>query len=257
MNDCFNFTGKYSMITGAAGEIGKSIADAFARNGCNLILIDRKEKEDELGRLKECLLEKYHREISIITADIKEETSVNEINRIMKEQNMKIDFLINNAGINILSPAHMLEVSQWDCVVDTNLKGTFLMSQMAGRHMVLQGNGGVIINISSQHGEVGNVDRAPYCASKAGIINLSRALSIEWAKHGIRVNCVSPTFVIHEKNKEFLNRPAMLKKQLPLIPLGRYAVPEDVANAAVFLASPMANMITGHNLVVDGGYTAH
>ena len=148
----------------------------------------------------------------------------------------------------------VLSEDEWDKVVDINMKGTFLMSQGIAKFMI-KNNKGIIINIASQHGEVGNVKRAAYCASKAGIINMSRSLAIEWAKYNIRVNCVSPTFVIHDKNESYLKQPAVSKKLLKSIPLGSYCTPKDVADSVLFLASPMARLITGHNLLVDGGYT--
>lgn len=251
-----DFTGKCTMITGASGEIGKVMAETFAQYGSDLFLVDMVEKEEELVNLRDRISELYKKEVSTYCVDIRDTQSIKKMEQDFLVDKKTIDILVNNAGINVLVPAHMLEENQWDNVVDTNLKGTFFMSQIVGRTMIRRGQGGVIINIASQHGEVGNVDRAPYCASKAGIINLSRALSIEWAKHNIRVNCVSPTFVIHEKNKNMLNHPSTMKKYISNIPLGRYCVPEDVADATVFLASSMASMITGQNLVVDGGYIA-
>jgi 2-deoxy-D-gluconate 3-dehydrogenase len=128
------------------------------------------------------------------------------------------------------------------------------MCQNIGRLMVTARTGS-IVNIASQHGIVGNDMRAPYCASKAGVINLARELALEWAKYNIRVNCVSPTFVMTEKNKKMLTDNINFKKTLTSIPMGRYCTPLDVAQSVLFLSSPLASLITGHNLVVDGGYT--
>lgn len=256
MKDYFNFSGKTCLITGAAGEIGKSITEIFAENGGKLILVDIGGNKKELHILADQMKLKYNVPVDRFEADIRKIDEIDQLEMFLKEQMLIIDVLVNNAGMNMIAPAHMIREEDWDTVMDTNLKGTFFVSQVVGRNMIASGKGGSIINISSQHGVIGNLNRAPYCASKAGIINLTRELSIEWAKHGIRVNSVSPTFVLHEKNKSVLNSSAMIRKELPLIPLGKYAVPEDVANAVLFLASPMAEMITGHNLLIDGGYTA-
>lgn len=251
----FGCEGKNTIITGAAGEIGKVTAEVFALEHSNLILVDINETKNSLKELAARLSNEYSVEVSYYTADLRDSSDVQRLAQDLCEKFKFIDILINNAGINRLVPALKIREEDWDDVVDTNMKGTFMMSQSIAK-LMMKGKEGVIINISSQHGVVGNENRAPYCASKAGVINLTRALSIEWAKYNIRVNCVSPTFVIHDKNESYLNNPVISKKLLKSIPLGRYCKPFDVAKAILFLASPMAGMITGHNLVVDGGYTA-
>lgn len=251
----FGCKNKNTIITGAAGQIGKVIAEVFAMQCSNLILVDINETKDSLQALAEQLSKEYGIEVNYYTVDLRVSSDVKGLAQILCEKFKCIDILVNNAGINKLVPALKVEEADWDDIVDTNMKGTFMMSQSIAK-LMMKGKEGAIINISSQHGEVGNENRAPYCASKAGIINLTRALSIEWAKYNIRVNCVSPTFVIHEKNESYLNDPTTSKKLLRSIPLGRYCTPIDVAKAVLFLSSPMAGMITGHNMIVDGGYTA-
>ena len=129
------------------------------------------------------------------------------------------------------------------------------MSQCIGK-LMMEGKGGAIVNIASQHGEVANLQRAPYCASKAGLINLTRALCLEWAEYGIRVNSVLPTFVLTEKNEQMLMQSGRYRTYMREIPLRRYATAEDVANAVLFFVSDRASMITGQALAVDGGYLA-
>ena len=141
-----------------------------------------------------------------------------------------------------------------DKAYGANLKGIFFLTQAIANHSLIKKRG-TIVNISSQHGIVGNDSRAHYCASKAGIIGLTKALASEWAKYKVRVNCVSPTFIITEKNSSYLNSPYSRQVNLNKIPLGEYALPEDVSNGIIFLISSNARMITGHNLVIDGGYT--
>lgn len=256
MNNYFDFTGKSTLITGAAGELGKALSEIFASNNSNLILTDMEERETELRQIADDLQKTHHIVAKIYMLDLRKGEEVKSLEKKLEENNVTIDILINNAGINIMQSAFMLSEEDWDNVVDTNMKGTFLMSQCAARMMAREKNNGIIVNISSQHGEVGNEKRAPYCASKAGIINLTRALAIEWARHNIRVNSVSPTFIINKQNEGILNSPQNTKTLLSNIPLGKYCTPSDVANAVLFLASAMADMITGHNLIVDGGYTA-
>ena len=169
----------------------------------------------------------------------------------------RLDILVNNAGVNVRQPAFEVTEEAWDLVLDTNLKGLFFTAQAAGRAMRDQDPpGGSIINVSSVMGLVGYYDRAAYCSSKAGVINLSRVLAIEWAPHEIRVNAVCPTFVETPLTRVLLENEAIKSDILGRTPAGRLATPEEVAAAIVFLAGPSARMITGTALTVDGGWTA-
>jgi NAD(P)-dependent dehydrogenase (short-subunit alcohol dehydrogenase family) len=165
-----------------------------------------------------------------------------------------IDILVNSAGIN--RPQQSVDVTEenWDAVLDTNLKAAFFLSQAAGKEMVKK-DGGKIIHVSSQAGLVGLPLRAAYCSSKGGINQLVRTLALEWAQHNILVNAVAPTFVLTPFTKGMFENKDFLKYVLDSIPLGRMAEPEEVAYAALFLASDLSNMITGHILTVDGGWT--
>lgn len=252
----FDYENKIIVITGATGGIGKVIAEKFATCKGTLILSDRKENHDSLMTLMAELKDEYNIDVFSFEADMTQYEQIAEMDVFLEKNGLEPDILVNNAGINKIIPAHLITEREWDDVVDTNLKGNFFMSRVVALNMINSRKGGAIINIASQHGVVGNLDRAPYCASKAGVINLARELALEWAKYNIRVNCVSPTFVIHSGNEEVLNGQQMVRKLLPTIPLGRYATAEDVANAVLFLASPLAGLITGHNLIIDGGYTA-
>jgi len=167
----------------------------------------------------------------------------------------RIDVLVNNAGVNI--PVEALEVTEadWDGVLDVNLKGLFFMSQRVGREMKRTG-GGKVVNIASQNGLVAYYNRAAYCASKAGVVNLTRSLALEWAPLKINVNAVGPTYILTDLTKVTLEDPRYRDDILSRIPLGRVGQPEDVVGAVVFLASAAADMVTGHTLLVDGGWTA-
>jgi NAD(P)-dependent dehydrogenase (short-subunit alcohol dehydrogenase family) len=144
----------------------------------------------------------------------------------------------------------------WDDVLNINLKAMFFVSQAAGREMIKKG-GGKIINISSQAGIVALPLRTAYCSSKGGVNQLTRTLALEWAKHNILVNAIAPTFVLTAFTEGMLKDKAFKKYVLDSIPLGRMATPDEIAYAALFLASDLSNMITGHILAVDGGWTAH
>jgi NAD(P)-dependent dehydrogenase (short-subunit alcohol dehydrogenase family) len=165
-----------------------------------------------------------------------------------------LDLLINNAGLNIPQSVFDVDEASWDSVIDTNLKGTFFAAQAAARHMV--SGGGRIINVASQAGVVGIEERSAYGASKSGVLLLTKVLAIELAQHEITVNAVAPTFIATELTRSTLENPEWRERILSGIPLGRVGEVEDVVAATVYLASPAAKMVTGHTLLVDGGWTA-
>jgi 2-deoxy-D-gluconate 3-dehydrogenase len=169
----------------------------------------------------------------------------------------RLDILVNNAGLNVRQAAFDVTEEAWDAVLDVNLKGLFFVAQRAGRAMRdQQPQGGCIVNVASIMGLVGYKDRAAYCASKGGVVNLSRVLAFEWAPFNIRVNALCPTFVMTPMTAPLLNDPIAGGDLLARTPLGRFADPEDVADAILWLASPGARMVTGVALPVDGGWTA-
>ena len=165
----------------------------------------------------------------------------------------RIDVLVNSAGVALLAPAEDLALDAWDTTIAVNLKGTFLMCQSVGRHM-LDAGGGVIVNMASQAATVALDQHVAYCASKFGVVGVSKVLATEWGGRGVRVNTISPTVVLTELGHKAWDGPRgdALKTQ---IPVGRFAYPNEIAAAAVFLASDAAAMITGADLLIDGGYT--
>jgi NAD(P)-dependent dehydrogenase (short-subunit alcohol dehydrogenase family) len=163
---------------------------------------------------------------------------------------------VNAAGTNIPEPFLDVDEAAFDALVAVNMKGTFLAAQAAARRMVAAGNGGAIVNLSSQMGHVGAARRSVYCATKHAVEGLTKALAVELAPHGIRVNAVAPTFVETPLTAPFLADDAFRAEVLDHIPLGRIGTVADVAGAVVFLASPAAALITGASLLVDGGWTA-
>ncbi len=167
----------------------------------------------------------------------------------------RIDILVNNAGINIPEPALEVSEEHWDRVLDINLKGLFFCAQKVGQVMVEQGRG-KIINIGSQMGFVGGKLRAAYCSSKGGVVQLTKALAIEWAPHGVNVNGVAPTFLETPFTAAMFENQEFYEEVVGNILFGRLGRVEDVLGAIVFLASPASDLITGHTLLVDGGWTA-
>lgn len=165
----------------------------------------------------------------------------------------RIDILVNSAGVARLAPAEELSLQDWDSTLAINLSGTFLMCQAVGKRM-LEAGGGAIVNMASQAATVALDQHVAYCASKFGVVGVSKVLAAEWGGRGVRVNTISPTVVLTELGHKAWDGPRgdALKK---LIPTGRFAYPDEIAAAAVFLASDAAAMINGADLVIDGGYT--
>lgn len=246
---------KVSVITGALGAIGQTMTRMFLREGALVIGTDL----DKAVREEEAFIERVGREFGdryiFLSCDISKVEEIRSLGRKISERGLVPEILVNNAGINYLGYARDVTEENWDHILEVNLKGAFFMSQCIGK-LMMEGKGGAIVNIASQHGEVANLQRAPYCASKAGLINLTRALCLEWAEYGIRVNSVLPTFVLTEKNEQMLMQSGRYRTYMREIPLRRYATAEDVANAVLFFVSDRASMITGQALAVDGGYLA-
>ena len=250
----FDLTGSVAVVTGAGSGLGKAIAKALARHGADVAVTELPGKtalaEETVGELRA-----LGRRAQAIPLDVTDLGSIEALVPAVVGSFGRLDILVNNAGLNI--QRHALEVTEqdWDRVLDVNLKGLFFCSQAAGRHMVEHG-GGRIVNIASQMGLVGYWRRAAYCSSKAGVVNLTRVLAIEWAKHRINVNAIAPTFVLTPLTAPMFEDADFKADVIARIPLGRLADPDDVANAAVYLASPAAKMVTGQTLAVDGGWTA-
>ena len=168
-----------------------------------------------------------------------------------------IDILVNNAGITRDNLLFRTGEPEWDEVLDTNLKGAFFLSQLFGRTCIERKRPGAIVSMASTHGMIGIPQRAIYGISKAGLIQMTRMLAIEWADKNIRVNAIAPTTVMTESRQQMLSDPKVRADMLSRIPTGRFATPEEVAAAVVYLASPGAASVTGHTLMVDGGLTAY
>ncbi|MCR4943508.1 MAG: SDR family oxidoreductase [Clostridium sp.] len=256
MSRGMDFSNKTILVTGASRGIGAEIARTFAELNGNLILCDLSSEKERANELAKDIEKEYSVKVNTFDVDIKDISSIELMVEEIKKLNLQVDILVNNAGVNsYLSPFEISE-KQWDNVLDVNLKGTFFMTKLIAEVFLVEREGN-IISIASQHGVVANFDRVHYCASKAGIIQMTKAFALEWSKFNVRVNCVSPTFVETKNNHKLLYETSFKRKALNKIPLKKYAKAEDIADSVVFLASSMARMITGHNLIVDGGWTIY
>ncbi|UNE42744.1 D-threitol dehydrogenase [Serratia ureilytica] len=239
--------GKVALITGGAAGIGLAIAERYLQNGARVALLDRAPQVAEVARQLDA-------EAALgVVADVTDAASVERAVAQIEAHFGRLDVLVNSAGIVALHPAEELPEAAWDATLAVNLKGVFLTCQAVGRRFISQ-RGGSIINLASQAGVVALPNHLAYCASKAGVIGLTQVLALEWGPHNVRVNAISPTVVLTELGrKAWSGEVAEQMKQK--IPLRRFAEPQDIAASALFLAGDAAAMITGANLVVDGGYT--
>lgn len=245
----FRLQDKTAFITGAGGGIGHAIATLFYEKGAKLILVDLNPEISGIGRR----VAPDPQRVAAVVADI---TQPAQRERAVSEGLSKfgtIDILVNNAGVALLDPALETPETHWDRTMDLNLKAPFFLAQRVGSEMIRHG-GGKIINLASQAGVIALERHVAYCASKAAIISMTKVLALEWAKHNVQVNAISPTVVLTELGKKAWagETGEQMKKK---IPAGRFAYPEEIAACALFLASEAAAMINGENLVVDGGYT--
>lgn len=247
----FRVDGKIAVITGGARGIGRAAAEALAGAGATVAILDRDadaaaKTAAEIGR-----------GASAHAAEVGDEAGVEAALAAVAANHGGIDILVNSAGIGLRHAAVDHPLADWNKVVEVNLTGVFLCSRGAARHMLRRG-GGAIVNLASIMGFSGGAlyPNVSYQATKGAVVNMTRALAVEWAKDGVRVNAVAPTWVRTDLTAGVLARPGAFERICELTPLGRLATTEEVANAILFLASPAAAMITGHTLPVDGGFLA-
>ena len=247
----FDLAGKVVLVTGAARGIGRACALACAAAGAEVAAgVRNVEAADGLiAELKELAPKSLP-----VKLDITDRSQIEQAVRDILKSFGRIDVLINNVGIGPENRAEDVTEADFDFTVNVNLKGTFFTTQTVGRKMIGQ-KSGRIINISSQAGTVTLPGESIYCMTKAAINHLTRCLAVEWAPHNITVNSVSPTFIWTDATAPALADPEFHKRTLAHIPLGRIGDPLDAAGAVVFLASPAAALITGVNLLVDGGWS--
>lgn len=246
--------GKVAVVTGSNRGIGKGIAIAFAKEGCRIIVNSHEESKECHDAVTE--IKRLGSDAVFVVADVSKENDVKSLIKKSIEKFGKIDILVNNAGILVRGSVTDLTEEEWNRQMDVNLKGVFLCTKYCVGQMIRQGKGGRIINISSIAGLVGFPGISAYCASKGGVSELTREVALDCAKYGITVNAINPGVIVTDMTKEMLNDETTKKMLLENTPAGRFGQPEDIGNAAVFLALDESSFITGHNLVVDGGWTA-
>lgn len=245
---------KTALVTGATEGIGQATAWALADAGHDVIVTDLATAS--LAETIDGIAARGRRALGL-PLDLREEASITALMEGAEQAFGPIGVLVNNAGCTLGKAAVDVAWSEWDQVMDVNLKGGYFLSARMAVRCMAEGRPGVIISVASTHGLVGIADRSVYSISKGGIVQMTRALAIEWAKAGIRVNAVAPGTVLTPSRARMLAEPARRQRMLDRIPIGRFPRAEEVAAAIAYLASPAAASVTGQILPVDGGLTAY
>jgi NAD(P)-dependent dehydrogenase (short-subunit alcohol dehydrogenase family) len=253
----FGLKDRIAIVTGASQGIGRAIAIGLAQAGAHLVLAKHPEGSmDGINQVR-AEIEAIGREALIVLTDVSQPTQLTALMDAAKSKFGRIDILVNNSGWTGTTLALEVTEEEYDKTMASTLKSVFFACQAAAKIMIPQGRGR-IINIGSNFGEVGFKKRSVYAAAKAGVHHLSRALSLEWAHDGVVVNVVAPCITETVSRKNILERPGYKEWATnEMIPRGRWNQPEDLVGATLFLASDMADMIVGHVLMVDGGWTIH
>jgi 2-deoxy-D-gluconate 3-dehydrogenase len=252
-----NLDSRIALVTGAGSGLGQATAIELARRGAHVAFT---ELPDRLDKAAETLaqIEAAGGSGLILELDVRDLENIRQVAETAAAISGRIDMLVNNAGINIRQDAFDVTEDAWDKVMAIDLKGVFFMAQAVGRIMRDQGpRGGSIVNVASVMGLGAYYQRSAYCSAKAGVVNLTKVLALEWAPFDIRVNAVCPAFVDTELTRPmFESQPAALQDILSRTPQGRLGNPQEVASAVAFLCGPESSYVNGLPLTVDGGWTA-
>ena len=248
----FDLRGRGAVVVGGTSGIGETAALAFARCGARVVVAGRSAERSE-AVAQRAVAEGGEAWPAIV--DVMDEASVEALVEESAERLGRVDVLVNSAGVFEMKPSAEVTLADWRRVIDTNLTGTWLSCRAFGRGMLEAGEGR-IINLASTDGVIGIPEEAAYCASKGGVVQLTRALGAEWIKHGVHVNAIGPTDFATPMIEPFLNDPEYLDWITKAIPAGRVGRPAELVGALLFLASSASDMVVGTTLMVDGGRTA-
>jgi NAD(P)-dependent dehydrogenase (short-subunit alcohol dehydrogenase family) len=237
----FRLDGDVAVVTGGASGIGRAVASAFAAVGATVAIFDVAAGGE-----------------GVYPVDVADEAQVKAAFADVIARHGRLDILFNNAGIAIRQPTTELTLPDWSKVVAVNMTGVFLCAREAARHMLAAGRGGRIVNTASIMGVVGGglYPNISYQATKGAVVNMTRALAVEWAGQGIRVNAIAPTWVRTPLTRGITEKPELVHRIEQLTPMGRLAEPDEIVGAVLFLASRASAMVTGHVLAIDGGFLA-
>lgn len=251
--ELFRLDGRVALVTGGSKGLGRSIAQALAEAGADVAVVSRTLADCQKAVNE--IAEQSGRRAAAFAVDVNKSDDLKKAAAEIEASLGPVDILVNNAGINIRGPIDELSESDFEAVMATNVTAPFLCSKIFGPKMVERGWGRVI-NLGSIMSVISLPGRAPYAASKAAIMGLTRTLALEWATKGVTVNAICPGPFATEMNKQLLNDPAKYKDFVSKIPMGRWGELSEIAGAALFLASDAAAFVTGSALFVDGGWTA-
>ena len=251
MSELFDISGRKALVTGAARGIGKVLALALAGAGCDVSLVGLhlegvEETASEINRMGVKAV--------ALQADVSKKEEVDRAFATTEREFGRLDICVNNAGVSFQMPVEEMPEEEWDKIIDTNMKGVFLCSQAAARIMIPQKSGS-IINLASISARIVNLPQkqAVYNSSKAGVAMLTKSMALEWAEYGIRVNSISPGYMKTEMTLSTMEH--LFPEWEAMTPMGRLGEPEELRGALIFLASDASSYMTGHDLVIDGGYT--
>lgn len=249
--DLFDLRGRTALVTGASKGLGKAMAVGLAKAGAELALCARDMQDLAAAQ---AAVEAHGVRAEVFRMDVLRRASVQEAVAAALKVFGKIDILVNNAGVNVRKPALELSEEEWDRVLDTNLKGYYLVAQAVAPQMIARGRGKVI-NIASIFGAVGMSNQLAYAASKGGIVMMTKVMAIEWARHGVNVNAIGPTYFETPLVAALRNDPERFRFINERTPMGRWGQPEELEGTLVYLASRASDFVTGQTVFVDGGWT--
>ena len=252
VHERFSLMGKTALVTGASRGIGAEICTVFAEAGADIVAVAR--DTDALAEVADAVRSHGQRCV-VLPCDLRVPASIETLAGEAQQQAGRIDILVNNAGVARIAPALELSLDDWDETFAVNVRAAFLLSRLLAPAMI-ERQAGKIINVSSQAGVIALSDHAAYSASKAAMNGLTRALMVEWAPHNIQVNAICPTIILTPMGLQVWGDKARSQPMLDKTPLGRFGEPVEVADLALFLASPASDLINGDSILIDGGFSA-